>query len=154
MIGACSSRRYLLMSGWMILALFVLAGCSQKPHADIEGKVTLDNSPVPSAMVSFTSVDEATNFSIRCRVDGTYKGIDVPLGPMKVCIDRSAVLGPKRDKPKSSKFWSKKNKKNQQETAAGSAASIPKKYSDPDSSGLITTIKPGTNIYDIELSTN
>lgn len=142
------------MLGWMILALFVLAGCGQKPHADIEGKVTLDGSPVPSVMVSFTGVDGANAFSIGCRADGTYKGIDVPIGPMKVCIDRSAVLGPKRNKPKSSKFWSKKNKTNQQETAAGSAASIPNKYHDSETSGLTTTINPGTNIFDIELSSH
>lgn len=141
------------MAGWTIFALLVMAGCNNKPHADIEGKVTLDGVPVPSRIVGFNSVDGVSAFSIRCRADGTYKGIDVPLGPMKVCIDRSAVSG-----PPGNRLTVKKSRKRKQkgaaDSAAGTTASIPKKYHDPDTSGLTTTINPGANNYDIELSSH
>lgn len=149
MIGTCSSRFYLQMRGWMLLALFALAGCSPKPHADIEGKVTLDGTPVPSCFVNFTSDDGSAAFSIRTWPDGTYKGIDVPLGSMKVCINRSLSKGKGRGKG-----GSQKPKKNEEKAVAGPTAPIPQKYSDPDSSGLTTTIKPGSNNYDIELSSH
>jgi hypothetical protein len=141
MMGVGSSRRRSLKMGWLILALLVLAGCGQGKPGTVEGKVTVDGTPVTSGIVSFTRADGEARAVFIGR-NGTYRALNILPGPVKVAVmPRAHVDSKKRvgaDEP---------------EGPPQRPVQIPKKYIHADTSGLSTTVHSGTtNTYDIEMS--
>jgi hypothetical protein len=142
MIGVRASRSHLLLAGFMLLTPFVLAGCGSGSSklATVEGKVTVDGAPANSGEVIFTATNGALSATIQ--PDGTYRALQVPVGSVQVSITPapptppSASLG--KDMPGA--------------PAVARPVPIPKKYTTPGTSGLTTTVKGGTNQYNIELS--
>jgi hypothetical protein len=161
MIESNSSRRRLLRAGWLTLLPLVLAGCGSKERATVEGKVTVDGAPANVGIVTFTSVDGKSRISAMkagIQPDGTYRIEDAPLGEVKVSVaplSLSQGRGAARRKERIKELVERRKggKEMPGEPApADSAVPIPKKYASADTSGLTTTLKPGKNVYDIELS--
>jgi hypothetical protein len=163
MIASCLLRRRLLMAGWVILTLLGPAGCGWKePQATVEGKVTVDGAPANSGIVAFTSVDgkgRIASMAGAIQSDGTYRIPNAPLGAVKVSV-APLTLTQTRGARRKEKVIKRMEMKQKGQTDLPQAAPapdapvvpIPKKYADADSSGLTTTLNPGTNTYDIELS--
>jgi hypothetical protein len=145
MMEACSSRRRLLKMDWLILALLVLAGCGSGKPGTVEGKVTLDGTPVAGAASVYFTCANGEVRAVPVRRDGFYRALLIPVGAVKVYVTPSVTPTRQVDRGK---------KKGPDEPEAPSARSvqIPKKYTDAETSGLSTTVHSGTNTYDIELS--
>ena len=164
MIEFRSSRRRLLMAGWLTLLPLVLAGCGSKERATVEGKVTVDGAPANVGVVTFLSVDGKSRISAMkagIQPDGTYRLDDAPLGDVKVSVaplslsqGRGAARRKERIKDLVEMRKGGKGPPQAAPAPADSAVPIPKKYANADSSGLTTTLKPGKNVYDIELSSH
>jgi hypothetical protein len=152
MIGSRSPHRRVLLAGWMIFLPFAPAGCDSQgaKHPIVEGKVTVDGSPANSGNVVFTSADGKSIAGI-IQPDGTYRAVDVPLGAVKVFVKPPSPEEVARYKKQKKTPPAPKMPK-VPEGPAGSLVPIPQKYTDANSSGLTTTIKPGTNTYDIEMT--
>jgi hypothetical protein len=126
--------------GWLILALLVLAGCGKK-EGTVEGKVSVDGTPITSGSVFFTRADGGEARAIYISSNGTYRALNIAPGPVKVCVTPL----PSMDRKK--KVGSK-----EMEAPPQPPVPIPKKYTHADTSGLSTTVHSGTNTYDIEMS--
>src|SRR5438046_2405730 len=125
MIGACSPRSHLLRTGWLILTLFVLAGCGRR-LAIVAGKITVDGHPANSGRVFFRSADEKSVVFAYIGRDGAYHAVDVPPGPMKVWV--TPLTRMERDKLKRSAKVKKGNASESPEAPIVSFVSIPQKY--------------------------
>lgn len=157
MVGPSIRWNYCWLTGCCLLALFVLAGCGDRGSAIVEGKVTIDGQPASSGRVFFRSADGKSTIVATIGSDGAYRAVDVPCDAMKITVTLPTKwerIGLIRD--------AKKAKKPGASVGPGapggvkafeSSAKIPKKYEDPDASGLALTVKSGTNTYDIEIST-
>ncbi len=155
MVGTSLRRNYRPLTGCSLLAPLVLAGCGGGGSATVEGKVTIDGRAATSGRVFFRSADGKSVVAATIGSDGTYRAVDVPCDAMKVTVTLPTKwerIGLVRD--------AKKAKQAAGSEAPGApggakavdyATKIPKKYEDPDASGLAYTVKSGANTYNIEI---
>ncbi len=110
------------------LVTLPLLGCAQGPESgEVEGTVTLNGKPLTAGSVVFSTKDGIGPGAID--KDGTYYAPHVPAGEATVTV----IVPP----------WMPGSK-----TAA---PAVPKKYLDPATSDLKTTIRPGTNSFNVDL---
>src|SRR5215470_8194306 len=95
MMGACCPRRRPLKTGWLILALLVLAGCGPGKPGTVEGKVSVDGTPVTSGSVFFTRADGESR-AVTIVPNGTYRALNVRPGPVKVSVMPAAHVASKK----------------------------------------------------------
>lgn len=123
------------------LVLLALAGCGGKVGT-VSGKVTYRGQEVPAGLVTFYGPD---NSVLRARInpDGTFTAERVPAGEVRVSVDvpqpppvprTPAVPGGPVD-PR----------------VGLPTVPIPRRYADPNSSGLVLTVHSGAQNYPIEL---
>jgi hypothetical protein len=141
-----------LRTGGLILTLLVLAGCGRK-FGTVDGKITVDGRPANSGRVFFRSADEKSVVVAYIGREGTYHAVDVPPGTMNVWVTPPTKMerqkmqrrgGARKERPADAP--------EPPEPPLASIVSIPQKYQDPTSSGLTTTVQPGRNTYNIEMS--
>jgi hypothetical protein len=135
---------------WLFLALLLsAAGCS-KSAGEVSGKVTLNGKPLKGGTVTFIAAT-GTGASAGISPDGTYKALKVPLGDVKVI-----VVGPvfKMDLPAGGAAGGDTFKLPTKPSEGPPPADqiVPKKYADPDSSGLALTVQKGGQEFDIPLT--
>jgi hypothetical protein len=139
-----------LRSGGAVLLL--LAGCSS-PVA-ITGKITYQGKPLPVGNVTFVPEQGGGGFTSEIR-NGEYKVTKVPLGPSKI-----AVMTPSQSTP--NQYMEKMRPppemlKQAQGKVPGDPGSdpkpvpIPKKFNDPDTSGLTYTVTGGSQVHNIDI---
>lgn len=135
------------------LVTLALGGCllafgcgdGRIPLGSISGKVTIDGVPLPAGQIIFVTDSRRAFGTI---ADGkivevtTYSSGDgVPTGNHKVAIrpklDEAALMAP----PKKS-------------VSVMPSSTVPKKYHNSETSGLIATVESGSNELMFELSTN
>jgi hypothetical protein len=140
-----------LRSGWPVL-LFLLAGCSSK--GTVTGKITYQGKPLPVGTVVFVPEQggQAITSDIR---DGEYKIVKISPGPVKIAIDTPAPSGQSNQfiqqmMQKQASFGKSSEESNKPDQAP-KPVPVPKKYHDPDTSGLRYTVKGGSQVYDIDL---
>jgi hypothetical protein len=123
-----------------------LLGCSGR-SATVSGTVTYQNKKVTSGAVVFVGPDGKASQPALIQEDGTYKAVNVPVGPVKVAVNNP----PPANSTGGGRLPA--NDPEAQESAREAARYVPtpRKYSDADKSGLTTTIKGGVNTYNIEL---
>jgi len=136
-------------------SLFLFAGCSGKPTASVTGKVTYKGQPVTGGNIDLFPADgnEAGRYRIPIKADGTFSTIDIPPGLKKVSIETESVKimgtggytppkapgGRGAEKPpgEAPKQFDVDN------SNMPKYVEIPKKYADPDKSGLTWEITKG-----------
>lgn len=140
---------------WVVLLLPVLAGCGGKRTGFVTGKVTFRGQPVTSGAVTFYSEDGRVD-SGQLSIEGNYTIAQAPRGVVKVTV----VPGQPRPAPKLNKsvpggVSSVEHPKTEQPPThgarAGAPPNFPKKYHDPDKSGLTYTVTGGEQTIDIRL---
>jgi hypothetical protein len=144
--------------------LILLAGCGPgRPrgveHAEVSGKVLFQGKPLPGGVVNFVAVNGAFANTGFIDEKGNYT-IKPPVGEVRIGVDNRMLInqGSQKDRPKDEKtLRGKKAAEAQQDQPQqgplkGRYVQIPKSYTDPTTSGLTYTVKPGAQTYDIELS--
>lgn len=132
-----------LVIPFLVLVL-VLPGCGGG-SGSVTGKVTANGKPVTAASIVFKGPTGLTS-QTQVQKDGTYKMENAPIGDVTITVanatevaDAGPALSPEE--------FAKKG-------AAGvpkMGTQVPPKYGDEKTSGLKTTIKSGSQTYDIDL---
>jgi hypothetical protein len=136
-----------------VLLLLPLAGCG-KGTGFVTGKVTYRDKPVPSGAVTFHGANGRTD-SCSLDAEGNYTIPQAPVGPVKVTV----VTGlPPRPAPVIGRPGGEKPPQHPGEGKAGGTRPalrkhlvLPKKYEDPQQSGLTFTVARGTQTINIPL---
>ena len=150
MIGTSIHRSICLLAGFSSLILLVLAGCGGPGLATVEGKVTMDGQPVIAGRVIFNSEDGKTAIIAKIAPDGSYRALDVPCDTMKITVTPLEKI----ERIRAQRGTKGKNSgvSEAQAEALEATARIPEKYSNAGTSGLTFTVKSGTNLHNIEIS--
>lgn len=140
------------------LAVGLLAGCSvltaacgekgerlPESGASLEGTVKYGSEPVHFALV--IAVGPSTSASGKINEDGRYKIENVPLGEVKIAVNTDAGRGDYMTEVMSKSYQGPDKKGSKR--AGVKFLEVPKKYHDPETSGLKTTVNKGPNTFDI-----
>jgi hypothetical protein len=124
----------------LVLALLMagLSGCGNRP-ASVSGKVTYAGQTLSSGLVVFVASDGKVSQPAGIEVDGSYTADNVPVGPVTACVETFPLsgdgVGPNAPKDQPRPRYTP----------------IPAKYKDAKQSELTLDVKPGANVYDINL---
>jgi hypothetical protein len=115
--------------------------------ATLEGTIKLGAEAVPMALVVVVGPNGSATGQIE---EGRYKVENVPLGDVKIGVNTEAVRG-----QLISLQMARSNKGPSGKGGGGPPLpkfiEVPKKYAEPETSGVTTHVKAGTNQFDIVL---
>lgn len=112
--------------------------------ATLEGTVKYGNDPVPFALVIAVGQTSATG---KVERDGRYTISNCPLGEVKLAVNTDAGKGDYMTLVMSASQPGPDGKA--QKTSLPKFIDVPKKYHNPETSGLRTTVAKGNNTFDI-----
>jgi hypothetical protein len=124
----------------LLFALLLVCGCGDGT-AKVSGTVTLDGTPLEQGSISFLPINgnvKTTGGEIKA---GQYV-VQVPLGPMKVCINSGKAVG-------KIKLYDTPNSRERTRFVE----LLPAKYSDIEQTELRLEIPPGDTVKDFDLTT-
>ncbi|QJW97705.1 hypothetical protein [Frigoriglobus tundricola] len=117
--------------------------------ATLEGTVSYGGETVPLALI----IVAGSNASATGNIDdstGRFSIQNVPLGEVKIGINIDAAKGELQGKLMSG-YYQGPDAKKKGIVAPPKVVNVPKKYADPNTSGLTTTISAGSNTFDIKI---
>lgn len=131
-------------------AILVAAGCGDGPRVDVSGSITYQGKPLTYGTVNAIASDKMTYYGT-IQQDGTFVIANVPPGPMKL-----GIVSPD-PYPKDLASESAKAEVAERERKAGVVAApkppkgkwfpVPRKYSDPRTSGMeADVLAPTANV--------
>ncbi len=112
--------------------------------ATLEGTVKYGSEPVPFALIIAVGQDSATG---KVDSDGRYTITNCPLGEVKLAVNTEAGKGDYMTVVMSASQPGPDGKG--QKVNLPKFVDVPKKYHDPETSGLRTTVNKGSNTFDI-----
>jgi hypothetical protein len=126
-----------------LVLVLAVAGCSRSPHtaADLSGRVTLNNAPLPAGTITFHTKDGAA-YACGIRSDGTYSYVQLPKGELAVTIETEPVNPDRKVEGESRK----------EGDVPAKYVKINLKYADKGTSGLSVTLKAGKQTKDFNLT--
>jgi len=145
-----STREGCGLLGWLTIALLVL-GCGVREYrrpetgASLEGTVTYAGKSVPAAMIIVAGQSGGATGNIG--EGGRYHVDNAPVGEVKLAVNTDAAKGQMQGQKMAQAYQGGKGGAK----PAAAFLDVPKKYQDPNSSGITTTIKAGANTFDIVL---
>ena len=140
-VAACS----VLLAGFMIFRS-VRSDLEELPktNAVLEGTITYNGDPVPNALVIVAGTSfSATSF---LSTPGKYQVQNAPLGDVKIAVNTAAAAGRMR-----AQVMAQSKGKPAPGASAPGLIAIPEKFANPESSGITTNIKEGSNTFDIAI---
>jgi hypothetical protein len=151
-------RRGLWISGLALLFLGS-AGCSSS--GTVSGKVKMKDQTLDRGTITFTSLDKQWVRTSAIGEDGSYTISKAPPGPMKISIvstgptqqfqAKAKKKMPTTQGEKDEDLPTRARMMHMQGASRPSGPSVPKKYNDPETSGLTYEVKPGNQEHNIEL---
>jgi hypothetical protein len=135
--------------GLLFLFLVPISGCGGggKPSGTVSGTVTYKGEPLPQGRVTFYGPNNQVASAL-IEEGGKYTATKVPLGEVKVAVDTPPA-------PSKAAIKAAKDKRRFERgvpiVLPENTISIPKKYENPELSGLSLTVKAGSQSYDIPL---
>ncbi|WP_437204012.1 hypothetical protein [Planctomicrobium sp. SH664] len=129
---------------WSSVVLWSGCGEPEIQIAEVSGKVVYKGAPLPGGIISFIS-DSGFASGAEITPEGTFKlisqyGTGIPLGNYKVAVE---VMGPGNIDPQDPNRSAK--------VAQMQGIKIPRRYSDPEKSGLTAEIQSGNNELTIDI---
>ena len=135
-----------LVAGTALLAASCEAGVRhEETGATLEGTISHGNEPVPFALV--VVVGQGASATGNVGPDGRYQVLNAPLGEVKVAVNTDAGKGDFMSASMSQAYQGPEAKAARK--VALKYVEVPKKYHDPETSGLTTTVNKGPNTFDI-----
>jgi hypothetical protein len=122
----------------LVLLTVGLSGCGSKPGS-VSGKVTYQGKTLSSGLVVFVDKDGKVSQPAGIEVDGSYAAHNVPLGQVTACVETLPLSGGDGGPPAS------------KDQPRARYVPIPGKYKDAKQSELTLEVKPGPNVYNIDL---
>jgi hypothetical protein len=166
-MNSCIAKPILRLAccGLSLGLLIVSAGCGEHArsvqHAEVSGRVLFQGKPLPGGVVNFVAVKGAFANTGFIDENGNYT-IKPPVGEVMIGVDNRMLAHGQQvgDRPKEEKSIRQKKvaeAEAQQATPPkgplkGRYVPIPESYTDPTTSKLTYTVKPGSQTHDIELS--
>jgi hypothetical protein len=128
-------------------------------HAEVSGKVLIDNKPLPGGEISFVTVKGGFASSGKIDENGNYQ-VKAPVGEVTITVNNGMLQNqqPRRGKGPGGGGAAPKELPHTKQAAPdvqptkGHWVSIPSRYSNADSSDLKYTVKEGPQTYDVKLS--
>lgn len=116
-------------------AMLALAGCGgSEPTGSVAGNVTLDGAPLTAGVVLFSNPATGVGVTAELDASGTYRVRSIPTGEYQVAVQPPPPPAPhEMDQP------------------GAPRPNVPQQYQDPKTSGLSTTVGPGSNSADFAL---
>ncbi len=141
----CEVTAWLCLTGYCLM----MASCSDVEYielsdATLEGKVTCNGQPVPYALVIVAS-SQAPASTGAADESGYYQLKHVPLGEVQVAVNTDAGRGMMMGRMMAGA------KEGKGKGDAPKFVDVPKKFHDPATSGITTTITDGPNTFNIEV---
>lgn len=131
----------------LVLGFLVAASCGKRierlqlSNATLEGTVTYQGKAVPFALIIVTNGKESA--TANADANGKFKVEHVPLGQVQIGVNTDAAKGIAMSAIMAA------------QRGGGSPppplVDVPKKYFEPSTSGITTTIQDGANTFDINL---
>ncbi len=116
-------------------AMLALAGCGGgQPSGTVSGTVTLEGSPLTAGVVLFSNPATGVGATAELDASGTYQVGSIPTGEYQVAVQPPPPPAP-----------------HEMDQSAGPRPNVPQQYQDPKTSGLSTTVGPGSNSADFAL---
>jgi hypothetical protein len=141
------SRHVSCLAALLLAVGLASPGCSRRT-ATVRGTVTYQNKKVTSGVVVFVGADGKATQPAPIQEDGTYTAANVPVGTVKVAVDNPP--------PPSNTGGAGLSPTDPEAQAAAKEAArytpTPPQYRDANKSGLTTTVKPGSNTYNVDLT--
>ena len=143
-----------------------VAGCNQNPreteHAEVSGKVLIDNKPLPGGQISFVTVKGGFAASGNIDENGNYS-IKAPIGEVTITVNNGCLQsqsggggGGKKKGGSGGKapkdLPHPKEVEKEVQPIKGHWVSIPSRYANADTSELKYTVTPGQQTYDVKLT--
>jgi len=149
----------------LTLAFFIVGcdsgGSNKQFPAKVTGKITYNGNAIKAGTIAFLPAGGSAPLKFSISADGSYNAPDLPEGPMTVTVETESVnpaqkqhtYGGKGGKgPPGGKGPSSYLPEGAVTAAPDLYVKIPAKYADPAKSGLSTTLKKGTQTFDIKLT--
>lgn len=147
-------RKYAIASVSLVLVFALGCGSGGEPVNYVEGTVTMDGVPLADATVSFSPMAGGTGKAAVGMTDakGVFKlspvqgavGSGASAGDYEVSITKDAKAA--EEDPEAWKTDPNYGKETTSPTAVAKIKSeVPAAYSSPSTSGLVATVKPGSN---------
>ena len=147
MTGFMNSCGRLFLASLLGLGLTVLVGCgsgSNPKVGNVEGKVQVNGVAANSGNINFIGAD-GTTIGAAIQPDGSYRAIGVAVGEAKVTVigapppvKSNVPIPATKDAPAGM-------------NGVANPVPVPAKFNKPETSGLSTTVKNGTNTYSPDL---
>jgi hypothetical protein len=131
-----------------LVAVLALVQCGCGGNGHVAGTVTRDGRPVKSGVITFVSKEGKGTALASIKTDGTYTAAVVPAG------DTAVILVNAMEEPA---FTGPKNVTDAAKPTGAPAGPtklptvIPDKFGKPETSGLVLTVRPGDNRFDIDV---
>jgi hypothetical protein len=144
------SRRRVMFA--VCTAGLLIPGCGVREYrrpetgASLEGTVKYAGKTVPAAMIIVAGESGGATGNIG--EGGRYHVENVPVGEVKVAVNTDAAKGQMMGQKMAQAY---QGGKGGAKPAPIQFLEVPKKYQDPNSSGITTTIKSGANTFEIVL---
>lgn len=141
-------------NGLFLLVFISVLACSGQNEArlpetgsTLEGVVKYGDENLQFALIIVqTPTSSATG---KIGDDGTYKVANVPTGPVKIGVNTAAGKGDFMSKSMAGGAYKGPEAKGKGKVVGLKYIEIPKKYFEPNTSGIETTIQSGSNTFDI-----
>jgi hypothetical protein len=139
----------------LLLCLIVLAvGCGgprrSVEHVTVTGQVLFKGKPLPGGRVTFVTTQGAFASTGDIDEQGNYK-VTAPAGEVKIGVDNQMLSPRSKGAPASAAKGAGRPNGAEATLPKGTYVAIPRKYTDPETSGLTYTVTKGQTSHNIDL---
>jgi len=117
--------------------------------ATLEGTVKYGDETLEFAMIQVKSASGVATGKIL--EDGRYRVENVPVGDIQIGVNTDAAMGEFKSKEMAGGAYKGPEAKGKGKVQGLRFIAVPQKYFDPETSGISTTTKKGTNTFDIAI---
>ena len=136
------------------------SGGNKQFPAKVTGKITYNGNAVKGGTVGFLPAGATAPLKFSIAADGSYNAPDLPEGPVSITVETESVSPEKKQRTYGGKGKGPPGGQGPSSYLPAGATTvspdfyvkIPEKYADPATSGLSTTLKKGTQTFDIKLT--